>query len=218
MTTDQQRSGSVPACTGYVRAPGGTGGTSHSQCGLNTFVVLRPALRAALVLAASLALAFQPAAVDAVTLTWAKVSGTWDTTSLNWTGTSGSTTWPAVSSGTDTAIFGSSGGTVTLSGTITADALNFNANGYTITGGTSLQLDGSTPKITVASGITATINSAISGTTGFNKTGPGTLVVGGASTETGPVSITPRRASVKLRCFVSKYLFADRPKRDLDAK
>jgi autotransporter-associated beta strand protein len=78
---------------------------------------------------------------------------------------------------------------VTLSGTITADALTFNANGYVITGGTSLFLDGATPKITIASGVTATLNSVISGTTGFTQTGAGTLVLGGASTETGPVSI-----------------------------
>jgi autotransporter-associated beta strand protein len=156
----------------------------------NTFVFFRTGLKAALGLAANLAVVFQLPSAQAATFTWAKTNGTWDTTSLNWTGTSGSTTWPAVSSGTDTAIFGSSGGTVTLSGTITADALAFNANGYTITGGSSLRLDGGTPTLTTSSGVIATINSAISGTSGFSKTGAGTLVVGGASTETGAVSIT----------------------------
>ncbi|MBV8174703.1 MAG: hypothetical protein JO151_09095, partial [Verrucomicrobia bacterium] len=148
------------------------------------------ARRALLSLATKLVVVLQLCTAHAVTLTWNTTSGTWNTTTPNWTGSSGPTTWPAVSSGTNTAIFGTSGGTVTLSGTITADALTFNANGYVITGGTSLFLDGATPKITIASGVTATLNSVISGTTGFTQTGAGTLVLGGASTETGPVSIS----------------------------
>jgi fibronectin-binding autotransporter adhesin len=166
-----------------TRRAGGRAAAKSSIC------PCKPGRRALLVLITILADLLQLSIVHAVTLTWPKTSGTWDTTSLNWTGVSGLTTWPIASSGTDTAVFGSPGGTVTLSGTITADALTFNASGYTITGGTSLLLDGGTPTITTGSGITATINSVISGTAGFTKTGAGTLVLGGASTETGAVAI-----------------------------
>lgn len=163
------------------------GGAADKQ---SPFPGRKCARRALLILATSMAVALQLWTARAVTLTWGTTTGTWDTTTPNWTGSTGRTTWPALSSGTDTAIFGSPGGTVTLSGTITADALTFNGNGYTITGGTSLFLDGAMPTITTASGVSAAINSVISGTTGFTKAGTGTLVVTVASTETGAVVIT----------------------------
>jgi autotransporter-associated beta strand protein len=76
---------------------------------------------------------------------------------------------------------------VTLSGTQSAGGVRFEDGTVTITGGTELTL--TAPTVDVASGLTATINSVLGGaaaigTPGLTKAGAGTLVLGGATTNT----------------------------------
>ncbi|MCX6850548.1 MAG: autotransporter-associated beta strand repeat-containing protein [Verrucomicrobia bacterium] len=116
-------------------------------------------------------------------------TGTWDITSPNWW--NGVATDAAWINGTDIAIFTGTAGTVTLGGPITAGGLTFNSSGYTIAGG------GNILTLTAPSGVTspllavnnsglgtnrATISASLAGTSGFTKTGNGTLVLGGANT------------------------------------
>jgi fibronectin-binding autotransporter adhesin len=119
-------------------------------------------------------------------------SGAWDTnTTANWwISGSSDTTWTDTT-GTDMAVFGGTAGayTVTVAGNDTANAITFNATGYTLTGG-ALTLAGTTPTITANAA--ATINSAISvsGTGGLTKVGSGALTLGNTSNSySGPTII-----------------------------
>jgi fibronectin-binding autotransporter adhesin len=113
---------------------------------------------------------------------------TWNLTSNNWTNP---TVWS--NANVDSAIFGNTGaGTITVAVPITFNGMQFTANGYTLTGSNALTLtaNGSDPlldpgEMQVLTGITATINVPIGGSTPVNKTFPGTLILGGANTFTG---------------------------------
>lgn len=117
-------------------------------------------------------------------------AGTWDTTLGNWTtdGGSNNVAWP--SSGLDNdAFFGDIGGVVTIAaGGVTANDLTFNVSGYSLTTN-PLTLNGTTPTITATSGVSATINSNLSGSAGLIKSGDGTVVLGGTNSLTGGVTI-----------------------------
>ena len=102
-------------------------------------------------------------------------SGTWDTSSSKWYNGSGNGAWSA---NTDP-IFWGTAGTVTLGAAQSVNSLSFKSNGYTLTGST-LTMAGSI--VSVDSGVTATINSAIAGSAGLIKTGSGTLKLGGTNT------------------------------------
>jgi autotransporter-associated beta strand protein len=115
-------------------------------------------------------------------------AGIWDTTTAHWRMNSLNSTW--TNSGTDNeAIFGATAGTVTIAaGGVTANDLAFNTTGYTITGDT-LTLNGTTPTVTTAAGVTALISSQILGNVGLTKEGDGILVLGGANTYTGTTQV-----------------------------
>jgi autotransporter-associated beta strand protein len=93
------------------------------------------------------------------------------------------------------AVFRSTGGTVSVSGTVVArNGMQFDNSGFTIVSDTTptfagrVQLAGASPAsnpIAVASGATATVSLPLIGTSGFTKTGAGTLVLDGMSTVTG---------------------------------
>ncbi|KAB0268127.1 autotransporter outer membrane beta-barrel domain-containing protein [Microvirga brassicacearum] len=141
------------------------------------------------VLAAMLLLGTTFTSVGAQTLsfgpTGAGGSGSWDNTTVNWF--NGSTAVPWASG--NTAAFGGTAGTVTVNGTVAMGGATFNTNGYGITGGT-LTLSGNTPTITTNAGISATINSVITGST-LVKTGTGTLTIGNATnTYTGGTTVS----------------------------
>jgi autotransporter-associated beta strand protein len=77
---------------------------------------------------------------------------------------------------------------LTLSGAVTATALNFTTDGYTLAGG------GAGDSVTagafdVAAGLSATISGDLTGSGGLTKTGTGTLVLTGAKTFTGTATI-----------------------------
>ncbi|QXQ05438.1 autotransporter-associated beta strand repeat-containing protein [Sphingosinicellaceae bacterium] len=112
-------------------------------------------------------------------------TGTWNTAGQNWTNSAGSTNtgW-----GSDTAIFaGVVPGVVTVAGTQNFNKLEFDLTGYTLTGGTLHA--GGAGEVDVAASVTATINSAISGSVGLIKTGDGTLSLGGTNSMTGGVHV-----------------------------
>ncbi len=105
-------------------------------------------------------------------------TGTWNAANVNWwiSGTSDSV-W---TSG-DIANFAGTAGTVTVSANATANGLTFTTAGYTLAGSSTLTLGGTTPTVTIPTGIT-TINTKLAGTAGLAITGAGTLVLGGANT------------------------------------
>lgn len=116
-------------------------------------------------------------------------AGTWDSaTTANWWNSSADVVWP--SSGTDNdAVFGGTSGTVTIaSGGVTANDLSFNTTGYILSGTGTLTLNGTTPTITTASGVTTTFGNntamVIAGSAGLTKTGTGTLVLNGSAVNT----------------------------------
>jgi autotransporter-associated beta strand protein len=110
-------------------------------------------------------------------------SGTWDAaTTANFYNGTADTTWNNATLGDNVTFDGTSAGTVTVSGAVTASTLKFNIGGYTLTGGTITMLGNQT--INAAAG-TATINSAIAGTNGLTVTGAGNVVLGGTNTFNG---------------------------------
>lgn len=117
-------------------------------------------------------------------------TGSWSTTVADWTSNSGSTyqNWPA-SAFPDSAVFAGTSGTVTLTSDVTAFSVTFNTSGYTLTGsGRTLTLDnplGFPAEILVpTAGHTATINVPLASVDDKSLTfrGPGSVVLGGAST------------------------------------
>ena len=112
-------------------------------------------------------------------------SGTWDTTTASWNDGSTAVTWNNAAG--DTAIFGGTAGTVTLSEAITAGGLDLTTDGYTLTGNT-LTISGG-GAIAVGSGLAATVSSTLSATSGLVKTGAGSATVSGPSTITGNVTV-----------------------------
>jgi len=116
-------------------------------------------------------------------------SGTWSITSSNWSTNSGGAfqTWNS----SEKAVFGATGGSVTVgAGGVSANAgIDFNADGYTVAGGT-LTLGGSNNQISVTNGAAATLNNEVAGSSGFTKLGSGTLVLGGSNTFSGAVTVS----------------------------
>jgi hypothetical protein len=121
-------------------------------------------------------------------------AGTWDTTTTsNWSNLTTDVQWTDNFSGTDTAVFGGTAGTVNISAgsTSTANVLVFNTSGYNITGGQDLNLQsangGSASIITNAN---ATISSVLFGSNAVTTSGPGTLTLTGANYLTGGLTIS----------------------------
>ena len=118
-------------------------------------------------------------------------AGTWNAnTAANWWNGTASVVWPAPSGTNDDAIFANTAGTVTLAaGGVTANDLTFQTTGYLIQSNT-LTLNGTTPTITTPTGISATINSTISGVNGLVKTGAGTLTLNAANNYSGGTTLS----------------------------
>lgn len=154
-----------------------------------------PFLRSA-ALVASIVLRFA-ASAQAGSLTWDGSdtstpgaqggNGTWDTSILNWWNGSANIGWP-VSGMDNDAVFGGTAGTVSLGSANTANDLTFNTTGYILSGAQTLALNGTTPTITTASGVTTTIgnNTAtiLAGSAGLTKAGAGTLILNGSAVNT----------------------------------
>jgi autotransporter-associated beta strand protein len=117
---------------------------------------------------------------------------TWNNAAGNWTNVDGGFNQSWLNG---MAIFDAAPGTVTLGADVQARALQFAAHGYVLEGsGFSLQMDarpgGEASLVRVDPGATATINAPLAGTSGLEKAGIGTLVLGGANTYTGATTIS----------------------------
>ena len=113
--------------------------------------------------------------------------GTWDTSLAYWNAANDGVAGPFTvwnNATIDNAIFAGTAGTVTLASPITVNNLTFNVAGYTLSGST-LTLAGTTPTINGS----ATIGSVIAGTAGLIKGATGTLVLTGANTFSGGVTV-----------------------------
>ncbi|MEQ3651105.1 autotransporter-associated beta strand repeat-containing protein [Hyphomonas sp.] len=116
--------------------------------------------------------------------------GDWDANGALWSESSNDVlgpyrTWD--NSVFNSAIFQGSPGLVTVTSPITVNDMHFTTSGYTLTGG-QLTLGGTDPIISVASGM-ATIESHLSGSSGFIKTGDGTLRLTGDNTFSGDLEL-----------------------------
>jgi fibronectin-binding autotransporter adhesin len=125
-------------------------------------------------------------------------SGTWNAGTQNWFDVVGGampTQW-----GSAYGVFRGPGGTVTIDGTQNAVGLQFAGGSYTLAGGAggSLNLHGfsgggitvTTPELRVLEGETARIDVTITGTDGLEKTGDGTLILGGNNSYSGGTIIS----------------------------
>lgn len=121
-------------------------------------------------------------------------SDVWNTNTANWFGFG--TTWPAVSTGDDDAVFGELSGSVILTNAVTANDITFsqtNNSAYTIgADGTAgvITLDGTSPTINSSGNASLNnIGAAITGSTGLVKTGIRTLQLRGTNTYAGPTRV-----------------------------
>jgi len=163
-----------------------------------------------LTLAAALGLAITQSA-SAASLSWTAAgnstlggTGTWDTTNPLWWDGASAVAWPA--SGTDNdAVFAGTAGNVTVdSAGIAVNDMAFTTTGYILTGSGNITLNGTTPTITVGSGLTATIGgnatTVLVGSAGLTKAGAGTLTLSGnaVNTFTGGVTVNAGTLAINL--------------------
>jgi len=108
----------------------------------------------------------------------------WNTTDLNWDAGS---IW---TNGNDAQFTGTGVGAVTIteSGGVSANSLEFTANGYSVDGAEDLTLTG-TAGVSVGSGFAATISANIAGSAGLTKSGAGDLTINGNSTYSGTTTV-----------------------------
>ncbi|MGC3992465.1 MAG: autotransporter-associated beta strand repeat-containing protein [Chthoniobacteraceae bacterium] len=140
-------------------------------------------------------------------------TGAWDLSTADWSNGTTDQVWTDTT-GTDTATFGGTAGTVSVGTNLGALGLTFTTTGYTLnlggntltlgTGGiTASALSSGTTTISngtvalggnqtwnVGTGATLSVSSAISGTSTLAKSGSGTLVLGGANTYSGATTIS----------------------------
>ncbi|MEP7453366.1 autotransporter-associated beta strand repeat-containing protein [Phyllobacterium sp. SB3] len=112
--------------------------------------------------------------------------GIWDDTSTNWTdetGTSNSTWLGGV------AVFSGNPGSVTVNSPQNITGLSFRTDGYIIQG-SNLNLVGIENEFSVDEGMSASINSVVSGSGGLAKTSAGTLVLTGTNSYSGGTTIS----------------------------
>jgi autotransporter-associated beta strand protein len=120
-------------------------------------------------------------------------AGTWSMTGTNWYSVSGNSFGAPGNTTSDADIFGvnnGAAGTITVSGSVTANSITFNQPGsgnYTLTSGT-IGLGGATPTITVNAN--ATIGSTLAGTGGVTVNGAGVLTLTGSNAYTGTTTVS----------------------------
>jgi autotransporter-associated beta strand protein len=108
----------------------------------------------------------------------------WNTTTPNWSYTSG-TSYNSTWANNSDAVFEGTAGNVSVA-SVSAHSIAFHVDGYLLQGGT-IGLGG-IGSITTSGG-TDTISSALGGSAGLTKDGPGTLILTGANSYTGTTTI-----------------------------
>jgi autotransporter-associated beta strand protein len=116
-------------------------------------------------------------------------AGTWDAGTLTWTTDSNGATNPQTFDPNRAATFAGVAGNVQVAtaGIVASAGITLATAGYIINGG-PITLGAGPVLAQHATGLSA-INSSISGTSGFQKTGAGTLLLGGANTFSGTVRL-----------------------------
>ena len=114
---------------------------------------------------------------------WRAGNNVWDTSTRNWNG--GAAAW--ANTGGEQAVFAGPPGTVVLAPGLYPTGLIFNTS--TVLAGAPLWLLGPDPFITTTNGVTARLDTSLSGWVGFSKSGPGTLVLGGTNDYLGSTRI-----------------------------
>jgi autotransporter-associated beta strand protein len=114
-------------------------------------------------------------------------SGTWSSAGVTWNDGSSLVAWNPVMG----ALFGTSGGTVTVSGPQSVGyGMSFTAEGYRLTGDAlTFTGDQAANTVTVTGTSTATIETAVTATGGMVKSGVGRLVLAGDTAAAGGVSL-----------------------------
>ena len=151
--------------------------------------LVRTGSPAACLLATAIATLLAPHSAQAATQ-YAAGSFVWDDgITPAWASGSGGAYTDVWTSGND-AILEGTVGTVSIATTgATAQNITFNTTGYLIQDNT-LTLNGTTPTITLGTGISASIQSLIAGSAGLIKAGTGTLMLAGANTYSGGTTLT----------------------------
>jgi autotransporter-associated beta strand protein len=121
-------------------------------------------------------------------------SGSWNLTSSNWWNGTTNVVWNnlALPITTTFGMNNAPAGTVTLNAAITVSNLTFNAaasGDYTIAGGGYALTLANIPVVSVAANCSPTISASVAGS-GFSKTGAGTLILSGANTDSGTMTIS----------------------------
>ncbi len=116
---------------------------------------------------------------------WKGGDGVWNPADLKWTDFDGTTS--AVWSAGNTAVFRGAPASIAVSGTQSIAGLQFSAG--TVLSGGALAIGGTGAAMRVDDGISARVESQISGAGGLVKSGGGVLALTGPNTFTGPVAI-----------------------------
>lgn len=117
-------------------------------------------------------------------------SGTWNATNTNWAASPGTSDPNAPWLGS-VGVFQGSAGTVTVSGSQSFDTLQFNTDGYLLTGDALALGVAAGGTINTAAGVTTTIASVLvdGGGTSLTKVGTGTLILTGLNTYSGGTTV-----------------------------
>lgn len=116
-------------------------------------------------------------------------TGNWDTATANWSNSATGDTAPTTFNTASPITFGGAAGNVTIAtgGITSSGGIQLDTAGYTIGGGT-LTLAGGSLTTAHATGTTI-INSAVAGSAGLQKNGPGILRLGATNTFSGSVTL-----------------------------
>ncbi len=155
-----------------------------------------------LLLAAALTTFSTLPAVSAAGLSWSSSgnatlggSGTWDTTNPLWWDGGSAVVWPASGTDNDAVFAGTAGDVAVDPAGVAANDITFTTTGYILSGSGNITLNGTTPTITVGSGLTATFGNntatVLAGSDGLTKAGAGTLTLSGnaVNTLTGGIAV-----------------------------
>ncbi len=112
-------------------------------------------------------------------------SGTWDAATANWVNEDATLhhPWAGLS-----AVFSGSAGEVQIVGSHVVEGLQFQSDGYTLSGG-ELVFTGAQGEVRVDGGLSAEIGTSLSGSGGLLKTGSGAVVLSGSNSYSGGTAI-----------------------------